>query len=892
MALSQSFFARSLASAIAAVSVMALANNADAANLANYSAQGWNGKSTDLGTFGAGYNAGFTTDLTNGALVGTAWANNSIQIFGTKVTIAELIAAANINTSNSQGGSVIVKAVGATIYNPSYSASFNYSTPEYCTSFFDVSTTMNLGVVPVTLFASAEGCASLGASAAPSYNTTTHEGKLSLVATPLVDIDLTVGAGVGTRGFSVGIEAPVTLFNASFPITVDPTYNFSTTYFTATNTGKIALTNLLGGSFDVYASIDLGFWDAKYTSTIFEWEGISKDWTLWATGIPSATNLAVNFTGQKAVGTYTFNDTANLAESGSTYKWYRNSSDVDTGKVDIYDTDSTHLLTADDAEKYLQYCVLPRNTGGSAPLVEQCSDWTSVGKMAILYPGSSYGTLTGGSHVALAYEKVASNLCFNMSDMYWESPAGYPFDNAISSYKLYAPTGQQATFKFYQNANCSTSTTTDYVSKDVSAASSSLQTSITTGLGTGWDNTLSSFKVVYIDEDVAASNVSVTISGNKATGNYTFQVSDNAISTTESGSTYQWYRAADATGFGSNLISTSTTAQHTITINDYPAVLKFCVTPSNGTTMGDQVCSDWTSIGHILNLYETNNEQGQQVAIAWEKSLRETCFNLSDYSFDNKISSYAFYNNSVAASTIWYYKDANCTGTVATRTVSSGTDQHIGSISSAMGSGWDDSISSFKVSWNSSINISTPTLTFSANKATESHTYSGGLGYSESGTTYTWYRAFDSAGNGKVPLENFNQNTYELTGADSGNYLKVCVLGANAMMVDDATMCSNWMFVGPLISFYSDLWADGVNMNFAYERTPSGMCFNMTPYGFNNVISSVYLDPGTYPFPRAAKVEMFKDNWCVGPSQAVGVSTFTQLTGQFNDAVSSVRVIY
>lgn len=890
MILSQSFVNRSLASLIAAASATAIANDVNATTLASYSVPGWSGKSTSLGNFGAGYNASFSADLTNGALTGNATGSASIQLFGATMTVAELQANASINDSSSEAGSVLVKAVGATIYNPSWSDGFTYSSPEFCKSFFDVSASFTIVVVPVTMFASAEGCAGLSASATPQYNTTTHVATLNLEATPAVDIGLTVGAGVGSRAFSAGVEADVTLLDFSIPITVAPNYNFNTSSFSYTTTGDITL-SMLGGSFDIYAKVDLGFWDKKYKRSIFDWEGISKTWSLWATGTPSATNLATSFTGQKVVGSYTYADTANTAQSSSTHKWYRNSTKSDTGKTQLSSgtTYADRVLTDSDAEQYLQYCVTPRNSSGNVG-EEACSDWTYVGKMAILYPNTSYGSSSAG-HVALAYEKVASGLCFNMSSMYSSALGTYPFDNTLSSYKLYAPTDKPATFTFYQNANCSSSTSTDSVSKTVTATSNNSQTS-TSDLGTGWDNVVSSFKVVYLDESVYAADPAVFISGNKATADYTFSVSENALSTEESGSTYVWYRASNSSGSGSAVISGSTTATHTLTYADDQKYLKFCVNPSNGTSIGDTVCSGWAAVGHLLKFFEHTNQGGSHLSIAWEKSAREACFNLSDYSFDNKMSSYNWYNNSVANSTVWFYQDANCGGTVATRSVANGSSEAVSNIITTMGSSWNDTISSFKVSWNSYINAGTPSISINGNTATESHSFGSGDGLPESGTQYTWYRATDSSGSNSTVLDNFNQRTYELTGDDKWAYLRVCVLASTNSMVDDDTLCSSWTYVGPLLRLWADEYGSAVDLNIAYTKSTSGTCFNLSNYSFEDVTSTVRCNTLTGAGGSSITAYLYKDADCSGSSTSVVAGYTGSLNSSFNDTISSVKVIY
>jgi hypothetical protein len=829
MALSNSFFKRSLASAVAMASLTLVVANANATNLVNYSTSSWSGKSTSLGSFGAGYGADFTADFTNGALVGEASGNASIQIFGTTVSIVDLSASANINDASADGANLTVELVGATVYTESFDDGFTFDLSEdvsnyddtFCTSFFDVSTTFTLVVVPITVSAGAEGCANLTFSATPQYNTSTHQGILNLDVTPGLAVDLTASAGVGSSNVSAGIEANVTLLDFSLPITLDPTYNFSTGAFTYGSTGQIDL-SMLDGSVDLYAKVKFLFWSKKYTYTLFDWNGISKTWYLWQTGEPSAAGLSATIAVNTATGSYTFSDTAGLNEGASTRTWYRNSSPTDTGRTSVYSGTSSsyqsYTLTEADKGKYLQFCVTPKNSANSQGDL-QCSDWEYVGNMALLYQNTSYG----GTSLVIPFEAYDSATCFNLSS--------YSFNDTTSSYKLYAPTDSTATFVFYRDAGCSGESSL----KTVAANGSNLQTT-TADLGSTWDNQLSSMRIIY-DEWVAAEDVSVSISGNTATAAYTFQVSEDAYSTDESGSTYTWYRALDQNGAGSTSIGSG--VSHTLVDADDMKYLKVCVTPSNGYTTGSQACSDWTPVGHLIKFYDNTNYGGSSIFIAWEKSLKDVCFNMSDYAFDNKLTSYKWTNNTIASSTLRMYKDADCSGPAAPpQPVGAGGSSNHPNVAVSLGSMWDNSLSSFKISWSSSISISPPQLSIYGNVATESHNYSDTIGLAES-ATYTWYRASDSSGTGSTEIDMFNADSYTLTGDDNTKFLKVCVLSSNGVMVDEVEMCSPWVAVGPLVQLYANPNQGGNNLHIAYMHTTSGACFNLPGFSFNDLASSM-----------------------------------------------------
>jgi len=874
MALSNSFFKRSLAAALAMSAVSMVSARAEATNLTNFSASSWSGKNTSVGSFGAGYGAAFTADYNtvSGALSGQLTADASVQLFGTTMEIAGFDASASLNSSNSKMVSLQVDVVGGTIYENEIASATTLAASEYCVSFFDVSTTFTIVVVPVTMAAGAEGCVKGSITMGGTYVPSTSSIPLTIDVTPQVDAALTASVGVGSSAFSAGVEAEVTLLDLTFNMGLDPTYKTSNGTFSVNSVGGLDL-SMLDGEVSLYAKADLGFWDVKYTKELFSWEGpVSQSWSLWSTGKPSATDVLAAVEGGNATGTYSYSDTADTPEGTSTYKWYRASDASGTGSTEISTSKTKNIVEA-DSDKYLRFCVTPKNNVVPDPAVgdEECSDWQSVGKVASFYQHNDYS----GNNLAIAYEKSTSGTCFNLDDY------NSSWDNYTSSYKLYAPSDSKATFHMYKAYNCSDTSSSEYMNYTASANGSYSDND----MGSSWNDRLSSIKVVY-NEIVTAEDVVVSISANKATAAYTFNVS-NSDSTTESGSTYVWKRSSYSSGSGASTISGSTSSSHTLTYADDQKYLQVCVTPSNGWSSGSQVCSGWTAVGHLLKMFDDANNSGTHLAIAWEKSARETCFNLTDYSFNDKMSSYNWYNNSVSSSTIWFYKDINCSGNVATRTVSASGSENVTSIGTTMGSAWQDEITSFKISWASSVAISTPTITISGNKATESHTYSGG-GLTEE-ATYKWYRATDSSGTNSAQISNDYTNTHTLTGDDKWAYLRVCVHSSNGVMVDESEVCSNWTYVGPLLRLWADTLGSGVDMNIAYEKSASGTCFNLADYAFEDLAS--YLRCNT-PTSGTATAYLYKDDNCSGTTFSIAAGYYGTLTGSMNDGVSSVKVVY
>jgi hypothetical protein len=213
-------------------------------------------------------------------------------------------------------------------------------------SFFDVSASFTIVIVPVTMSAAANGCANLTFEATPQV--TSSVGTLNMEVTPGLTAELTASVGVGTAGFSAGVEANVTLLNFELPITLNPSYNFSTSDFSYATTGQMTL-SMLDGSLDLYAKVDLGIWDKEYTYNLLEWDGlIEKTWYLWANGEPSAGDVKGTISTSGAVGSYTYADTADIPEGTSTYAWFRNSVASDTGRIYMdggtSSADKTHPL--------------------------------------------------------------------------------------------------------------------------------------------------------------------------------------------------------------------------------------------------------------------------------------------------------------------------------------------------------------------------------------------------------------------------------------------------------------------------------------------------------------------------------------------------------------------
>ncbi|GEM_PF-1204277 len=89
---------------------------------------------------------------------------------------------------------------------------------------------------------------------------------------------------------------------------------------------------------------------------------------------PAATSVSIIGTlnvGQTLTGTYTYTDSENNTESGSTFKWYRSDDVAGTNKTAIASaTAKTYTLTAADAGKYISFEVTPKDGAAFGTEVE------------------------------------------------------------------------------------------------------------------------------------------------------------------------------------------------------------------------------------------------------------------------------------------------------------------------------------------------------------------------------------------------------------------------------------------------------------------------------------------------------------------------------------------
>ncbi len=636
-------------------------------------------KKTRYGTFGAGYSAGYTlySNDTGTSKYESANATITATLFSKDFTLAKATGKLSAGTSTSvtkdyvltAGGYDFATVTGA-VFDTTSSASGSWGELSLdinsCLTLAEAKENMVIVVVPVTATLEATGCPDMYLKAAATYSSS--QSSINTTIAPSFEVDLSGSVGVGTEGYSAGIETDITLIKLSLPVVNSMSFVPSTKVLTYTTAGTLTLDSL-DGSIGLYAKA----WPFKYTYTLFSWSGVGGSWLLFSDSIPTASGAQATISNAKAKGTYAYLDPSSVAESGSSYLWSRASDVNGAGSTDIGNTQDWSLVPSDSG-KYLRFCVTPQNTAHN-PGTQACSSWMPVGHLMELYQDDSYG----GSNVNVAYEPSISGTCMNLTDS--------SFNDAMSSFQFFGPTSTSSTLWIFKDIDCSGGSK----SFSVAANGSYSTTSIHTTLDDSWNDKVTSFMVIS-GETVSAEDVTATVSANKATGAYTF-VSNSDLS--EGSSTYYWRRASSSTGAGATTISNSNSASYTLTTSDSQMYLSFCVTPTNGYTTGSNTCSDWTSVGHLVELFKDGSYGNTSVVFAYEKSSSGTCFNLPDYSFNDAMSSFKFYSPTSSTATLWVSYDGSCSGNTATYTAQANSSYLMSSVNSY----WNDSASSFRVTW-------------------------------------------------------------------------------------------------------------------------------------------------------------------------------------------------
>jgi hypothetical protein len=188
-------------------------------------------------------------------LLGNAGAD--ITLFGSTKTLIEGDAYVT-NEGGTQSNYAGLEVLGQVVFSKSAQATLDYVPVEQ--EFFSISTTFTVLAIPITVEASATGSLGLTGSLTPGSSGAT------IVAEPFANITGNASAGVGTTGFSAGIEGELTLINVAVPLTV----NLNLTTKSYSTQASLELSSL-DGSVSLYAK---GF-GQKATKKLGSWDGLS-----------------------------------------------------------------------------------------------------------------------------------------------------------------------------------------------------------------------------------------------------------------------------------------------------------------------------------------------------------------------------------------------------------------------------------------------------------------------------------------------------------------------------------------------------------------------------------------------------------------------------------------
>jgi len=274
--------------------------------------------------------------------------------------------------------------------------------------------------------------------------------------------------------------------------------------------------------------------------------------------------------GQVLTGTYTYSDADGKAEGTSTLNWYRADDTSGTNKVTISGANSaTYTLGSDDVGKHIAYAVTPVDVNGysGATSVSAYQGAIASNDTAPVASSVTYsGTLTQGQLLSGTYT-------YSDADGDLEGASTYIWYRANDS----SGTGQAAIAG-------ATSQTYTLVAGD-EAKFIAFQVIPVAANGYSGTAVRSAYQGMVNSTPVASSaNYTGTLTeGQVLSGTYTFT---NADGSADSGSTFIWYRADDASGTNQAAIVGATAQTYTLVTADVAKHLAFQVIPisANGIT--------------------------------------------------------------------------------------------------------------------------------------------------------------------------------------------------------------------------------------------------------------------------------------------------------------------
>ena len=448
-------------------------------------------------------------------------------------------------------------------------------------------------------------------------------------------------------------------------------------------------------------------------------------------------NLSI---GEMLNGSYTYSDTENEPESGSTYKWYSASDTTGTKTLIAGATDTSFTVTSSEEGKYLQFVVFPNDGNSAGDSV--ASAW--VGPVTLNNPPSitsitrqdPFGeTIKGVEEVTLrvAFDKPVANV--DTSDFEITGSVSAELESVSSvSDSLY-----------------------DVVLSNIENEAGTLSLAIK---GTG--NTSGSNNIVGIEKDLQTTASQLSADdwlGQDALGQSFQAETSNKLNSvtvyTKSGS-HNFSGTATLTiyhGIYDQNSPTELTSQ-TVTIANTIGAQTFTINEKPQLTQGESysfVLSDFSGSGYALEAYTSSGyAQGQVYFTGMNNTTHKSNFDLK---FE----------------------------------VEEGSIQETGSLlttAPGISESYTVEVNSLPVASNVSI---TGTLS-AGDTLVVSYDFSDEDADSNHGAGFQWYRADDNSGTNQTAISGATDSTYIVSGNDTGKYLSVGIKAYDGIMYADSVL--------------------------------------------------------------------------------------------------------
>ena len=498
---------------------------------------------------------------------------------------------------------------------------------------------------------------------------------------------------------------------------------------------------------------------------------------------PVANSVAITIAsvlkeGYNLTGAYSYADSENDVESGTTLQWYRADDNAGSNEAAISGaTNATYTMAGTDVGKYIRYGVIPAAATGNSPGVEAYSNYTAA-VLANEVPTASAVTITPASVVKEGYV-LNGSYTYNDTEGNTESGTAlqwYCADDNAGTNEVAISGAINATY---------TMAGTDvgkYIRYGVIPAAA-------TGNSPGVEAYSNYTAAVLANEVPTASAVTITPAsvvkeGYVLNGSYTYNDTEG---NTESGTALQWYRADDITGSNEAAISGATNATYTMTGTDVGKYIRYGVTPAAGTgnSPGVETFSFYEGVVLANEVPTANSVTVDIVSVIKEGNDLNGSYTYGDTEGDLE-----------SGTTLQWYRADDNTGTnelaisgetTATYTMT-GTD--VGKyirygVTPAAGTGNSPGVETFsfyegvvlanEVPTANSVTVDIVSVIKEGYELNANYTYGDTEGDVESGTIIQWYIADDNTGTNETAISGETGINYTMQASDVGKYIRYSV---------------------------------------------------------------------------------------------------------------------